>query len=562
MQKFSELTYTRPDMAAARKDVEAFIAAIENAKSWEELNAAILKSEESSNRVFTQYVIASVRNTCDVTDEYYEKEMEYLDSEAPALAMLSRKADAALLASPFIGEYEKTYGSILVKGMKADQRFANEKLIPLQIKESELQNRYSKASAMAQTEFKGKQMNFYGLLKEMLSTDRDNRAAAMEAWADLYAQIAPELDAIYDEMAAIRNEMAAIVGFDSYTDMAYLQRSRYDYTQADVAAFHKQVKEVITPACAKLYEAQRKRLGIDKLEMFDENMVFPDGNATPQGTKDELLQKAMEMYSELSPETKEFFTFMMEHELFDLETRTGKRPGGYCTSLSEYKAPFIFSNFNGTAADVDVLTHEAGHAFEYYTASRLMPLGSMVHSTSEINEIHSMAMEHFAYPWMEKFFGDQTQRYLYGHLWGALNVIPYMCCVDEFQHRVYNEKLDAAGRRACWHELEQEYMPWRSYNGNQFLEEGGFWMQKQHIFLFPFYYIEYALAQVCAFQFYLRSVKNREAAWADYMALCRAGGSLGYFELLELAHLENPFREGTVERAVADVVKAIEEMEV
>ena len=268
------------------------------------------------------------------------------------------------------------------------------------------------------------------------------------------------------------------------------------------------------------------------------------------------------MYRELSPETGEFFDFMMQYDLFDLETKPGKRPGGYCTSLPSYKAPFIFSNFNGTNADMQVLTHEAGHAFEAYVASRRMPLPELAHSTSEINEIHSMAMEHFTYPWMERFFGDKTTKYLYDHLWGALNVLRYMCCVDEYQHRVYdNPSLTAMDRRAVWHELEQAYMPWRDYDGNEFLEGGGFWMQKQHIFLYPFYYIEYALAQICAFQFYLRMKQDRPAAWADYLRLCQAGGSLGYFDLLKLAKLDNPFAEGTVEKAVSAVLASIDELE-
>ena len=322
------------------------------------------------------------------------------------------------------------------------------------------------------------------------------------------------------------------------------------------------MKDVITPACARLFEAQRQRLGVDKLHWYDEALVFPEGNADPEGTKDELLAKAQQMYRELSPETSEFFDFMMQYDLFDLETKPGKRPGGYCTSLPSYKAPFIFSNFNGTNADMQVLTHEAGHAFEAFVASRRMPLPELAHSTSEINEIHSMAMEHFTYPWMERFFGDKTTQYLYDHLWGALNVLPYMCCVDEYQHRVYdNPSMTAMDRRAVWHELEQAYMPWRDYDGNEFLEGGGFWMQKQHIFLYPFYYIEYALAQICAFQFYLRMKQDRPAAWADYLRLCQAGGSLGYFDLLKLAKLDNPFAEGTVEKAVSAVLASIDELE-
>ena len=562
MQKFSEIPYVRPDLTAYREALPAYVEQIRNAASWPELKALWLAQSDKRMEVMTARSIASIRNTVDTTDPYYEAEMRYFNTEMPAISLLEKQAEAALLASPFVCDFEKEFGSILIQNMKNSQRFADERLVPMQIRESELTQMYSKASATAVTDFRGQKCNFYGLLKAMQSTDRETRREAFVAWADLYAQVAPELDAIYDEMVQLRTKMAHTLGFETYTEMAYLQRRRFDYTAADVEKFHQQVKDVITPACARLFEAQRQRLGVDKLHWYDEALVFPEGNADPEGTKDELLAKAQQMYRELSPETSEFFDFMMQYDLFDLETKPGKRPGGYCTSLPSYKAPFIFSNFNGTNADMQVLTHEAGHAFEAFVASRRMPLPELAHSTSEINEIHSMAMEHFTYPWMERFFGDKTTQYLYDHLWGALNVLPYMCCVDEYQHRVYdNPSMTAMDRRAVWHELEQAYMPWRDYDGNEFLEGGGFWMQKQHIFLYPFYYIEYALAQICAFQFYLRMKQDRPAAWADYLRLCQAGGSLGYFDLLKLAKLDNPFAEGTVEKAVSAVLASIDELE-
>ena len=562
MQKFSEIPYVRPDLTAYREALPAYVEQIRNAASWPELKALWLAQSDKRMEVMTARSIASIRNTVDTTDPYYEAEMRYFNTEMPAISLLEKQAEAALLASPFVGNFEKEFGSILIQNMKSSQRFADERLVPMQIRESELTQMYSKASATAVTDFRGQKCNFYGLLKAMQSTDRETRREAFVAWADLYAQVAPELDAIYDEMVQLRTKMAHTLGFETYTEMAYLQRRRFDYTAAEVEKFHQQVKDVITPACARLFEAQRQRLGVDKLHWYDEALVFPEGNADPEGTKDELLAKAQQMYRELSPETSEFFDFMMQYDLFDLETKPGKRPGGYCTSLPSYKAPFIFSNFNGTNADMQVLTHEAGHAFEAFVASRRMPLPELAHSTSEINEIHSMAMEHFTYPWMERFFGDKTTQYLYDHLWGALNVLPYMCCVDEYQHRVYdNPSMTAMDRRAVWHELEQAYMPWRDYDGNEFLEGGGFWMQKQHIFLYPFYYIEYALAQICAFQFYLRMKQDRPAAWADYLRLCQAGGSLGYFDLLKLAKLDNPFAEGTVEKAVSAVLASIDELE-
>ena len=558
MNTFSELQYTRPDMGQIHKNLEDYIRNLEAAPDYETARNLFLSYKKSQGDLRTMTSIAHIRNTIDTNDAFYEGEMEFFHRELPKLALVTKKADEALLSSPFRPQFEAEFGSILLKNMENQKRFADERIVEDQVKEGQLTQKYSKTSASCTTMFRGKKCNFYGLLKSMQSTDRTERKEAFEAWADLYEKVSGELDAQYDALVALRTGMARKLGFDSYTQMAYLQRRRYDYTPEDVANFRRQVLEIIVPACTKLYQQQASRLGIEKLHYYDEALVYPDGNAIPHGTTAELVAKAQKMYQELSPQTGAFFDFMAEHQLFDLETKPGKRPGGYCTSLPSYKAPFIFSNFNGTSADVDVLTHEAGHAFESFTASRLLPLAEQVFSTSEINEIHSMTMEHFTYPWMELFFGDKADRYRYAHLAQCLEVIPYMVCVDEFQHRVYEKpSMSARERRAVWHELELKYMPWRDYDGNSFLEEGGFWMQKQHIFLYPFYYIDYALAQLGAFELYDRMKKDRTQAWADYYRLCQAGGSRGYFELLDIANLSNPFREGSVERVVSGVLEEL-----
>lgn len=558
MEKFCELTYQRPDIEKVSQAVRAYTAALKGASSAQEARKLFFDHKEAMKAFNTMGTIAHIRNTVDTRDTFYEGEMAFFNSERPKLSLLLREANEALLASPYRQELEKELGELYFHNMEVQKQFADPRIVEDQVRESQLTQQYSKASATATISFRGEDCNFYRLLKYMQSTDRDTRREAFEAWAELYSRIAPELDAIYDEMVHLRHGMARKLGFASYTDMAYLQRRRYDYKAEDAAQFRKQVREIVTPACAELRRRQAERLGVDKLRYYDESLFYPQGNPTPIGDREELVAKAQKMYREMSRETGEFFDCMVENELFDLETKPGKRPGGYCTSLPAYKVPFIFSNFNGTSADVDVLTHEAGHAFESYTASRIQPLHELVFSTSEINEIHSMTMEHFAYPWMDLFFGEKADAYRGAHLTNALEVIPYMVSVDEFQHRAYEKPdMTAQERRAVWHELEQTYMPWRDYDGNEFLEQGGFWMQKQHIFLYPFYYIEYALAQMCAFQFYGRMKVDRAAAWADYYALCQKGGSLGYFDLLRSANLDNPLRPGSVEKALSGVLEEL-----
>lgn len=549
MEKFCNMQYVRPDGEALIRDIREATNGLKDSKVYETARNIFWKIQEETTHFETMSSLASVRNTIDTTDEFYEKEMEYLFGMQPKIDVEMKAFQEALLASDFLEEFEKELGELYVQQLKANIRLTDACNVELQVKESMLKQEYSKIAAAPTTEFHGEELNFYGLLKKMQSDDRLIRKEALEAWSALYESISGKLDEIYTELMKLRLQMAENLGFESYEDMVFLKMGRYTYTPEDLAVFRRQVCEHVVPICEKLFENQRQRLGIDTLHYYDESIVFPDGNAMPIGTTQELLEKAGKMYREISKETGDFFDFMLEYDLFDLETRNGKQQGGYCTTFPDYKAPFIFSNFNGTDADIDVLTHEAGHSFEAYEAMRRISLTEQTFSTSEVAEIHSMSMEFFSYPWMELFFGEHAEKYRKSHLWDALECVPYMACVDEFQHRVYDEKLfDAMERRKVWSELEKKYMPWRDYDGNAFLENGGFWMQKQHIFMYPFYYIDYALARFGSLEYYGHMMQDYQSAWKDYYHLCCAGGSKSYPELLKIGNLSSPFEEGTVKK--------------
>lgn len=559
MEKFADLAYVRPDMEAVMARVKADMEAQKNAASYEEFKNAYMDYVQADIELSTAHQIAHIRNTINMLDAYYAAENAFFNAQMPKYGILVKEMGSIILNSPYRKEFEEEFGSIVIQNLEAKQLLASEEVVDDMVKEADLANLYSKTVAAATIDFRGESCSTYGLLKHMQSTDRATRKAAFEAWAALYESISPKVDEIYGELVTLRAGMAKKLGFDSFIPMGYLKRRRYDYTAEDLKVFRKQVREVIVPACVKLYERQRQTLGIDKLHYYDESISRPEGNPAPIGGRDYMVAKAQEMYHELSPESGEFFDFMVKYDLFDLETKKGKRVGGYCTMLPQYRAPFIFSNFNGTDADVNVMTHEAGHAFQGYTAARCQKLPELCHSTSEINEIHSMSMELWTYPWMEYFFGDKAEQYRKDHLADALMKIPYMVCVDEYQHKVYEKpEMTAMERRAVWSELEKIYMPWRDYDGNEFLEQGGFWMQKQHIFLYPFYYVDYAMAQIGAFEFYTKMEIDHDAAWADYYKLCQAGGSMGYFKLLEYSGLHNVLKEGSVKEALKAVFEELE----
>ena len=558
MKKFAELQYVRPDMEKIFARVSGDIAVLKEAKNYEEFRKAYMDYVEADTELETSKTIAHIRNTINLLDEFYEAEMVYFNSQMPKYEILKKEMGEVIVVSPFKAEMEKEFGAILIQNMEAQKQLSDESIVDDQVKEAELVSRFMKTQAAATVEFKGEQIGNYGLLKIMQSTDRAERKEAFEAWAKLYEGIAPTLEEVYDGLVKVRAGMAKKLGFKSFIPMGYLRRRRFDYTEKELEVFRKQVREVVVPAAAKLYERQKEALGIDTLYYYDESIASPSGNPVPIGDKEYLVGEAQKMYRELSKESGEFFDFMMEYELFDLDSKHGKRAGGYCTILPQYHAPFIFSNFNGTDADVNVLTHEAGHAFAGFTAAKYQKTPELCHSTSEINEIHSMSMELWTYPWMENFFGDKAEEYRKEHLADALMKIPYMLCVDEYQHKVFeNPEMTAMERRAVWSGLEKIYMPWRNYAGNEFLESGAFWIKQQHIFLYPFYYVDYAMAQMGAFEFYTKMKEDRKAAWADYYKLCAAGGSMGYFDLLKYSGLHKVLEDGSVKLILKGVFEEL-----
>lgn len=563
MEKFHDLNYLRPSFEETEKALREQLASFINAESYAQAKAAFLNRQDIIAEFRTMEVLASIRSNMNTADPFYAAEEDFFNTVTPKLSVILKDFNEAMAAGKFREDFRREYGDQLFRLLDADIRTNGEAIIEEKIEEAKISTDYMRTAASCHTMFRGEECNFYGLLKHMLSTDREERKEAMKAWADLYESASHDLEEQYAKLCQLRRTEAEKLGFDNYIEMIYLSRHRFDYTAADVEKFRNAVRTYIVPAAVKIHEAQRKRLGVEKLEYYDEQLTFPGGNSTPDKDTAGMVEAAQKMYRELSPQTAEFFDFMIDHQLFDLETRAGKHLGGYCTQLMKYKAPFIFSNFNKTSADTEVLTHEAGHAFEGYVASRVQELMEYRHSTSEVNEIHSTAMEFFTDPWYGLFYPEgEGDRYRYEHLADSIETITYLVSVDEFQHRVFEgEQPDAAGLRKIWKDIEEKYMPWRSYDGNEFLESGGFWMQKQHIFLYPFYYVDYALATLCALQFFLRMRKDREEAWNAYLKLCRLGGSLGYFDLLEAVDLHNPFREETVRDVTAGVTEVLNELE-
>lgn len=419
--------------------------------------------------------------------------------------------------------------------------------------ENKLSSGYSKLVASAQVEFDGKTLTLAQLDPYAESTDRDIRKKAIETRVQFFQENEEKFDDIFDQLVKLRHNIATTLGYKNFVELGYVRMMRIDYNAEMVKMFRDQVRDYIVPLASKLYERQANRIGVDKLKFHDESLNFVTGNAKPQGSSDWIIDNGSKMYDELSPETGEFFRYMIEHKLMDVEAKKGKESGGYCTFIEDYNSPFIFSNFNGTSLDIDVLTHEVGHAFQNYSC-RNIGIPEYLLPTVEACEIHSTSMEFFTWPWMEYFFKDETEKYKFTHLSSALQFLPYGVAVDEFQHAVYeNPAMTPTERKAAWKNVEEIYLPHRDYDGNSYLEAGGFWQRQAHIYNSPFYYIDYTLAQICAFQFWKRSREDQESAWKDYLHLCQLGGTKSFTKLVAEANLISPFEEGCVQSVIGTI---------
>ena len=543
---FNDYKYEHLNLEKIKGQFSELIDNFERAENVERQIEAFDKIIKLRNHIETMQTLVSIRHSIDTNDEFYDKENEYMDEISPILFGFTNDFYKALVNSKFKDELIKKYRKLLFDLAENTLKVFSNEIIPDAQEENRLSSKYSKLIASAKIDFDGKELNLSQMVPYTQSKDRNVRIEAAKKVAQFFAENQEEFDNIYDSLVKVRTKMAQKMGYKNYVEFGYKQLSRLEYDAKMVESYRKQVLENIVPLHTELRKRQEKRLGVEKLRFYDEAIKFNSGNADPHGSPEWILNHGKTMYKELSKETDEFFTFMTENNLLDLLSKKGKMSGGYCTYIPEHKAPFIFANFNGTSHDIDVLTHEAGHAFQVYQ-SRGFEVPEYLWPSYEACEIHSMSMEFLTWPWMDLFFENDTDKYKFIHLSEALLFIPYGVTVDEFQHWVYeNPEATPKERREKWIEIEKKYLPTRDYGEVEELKNGIFWFRQGHIFSSPFYYIDYTLAQVCAFQFWIKSRENREKAWKDYLNLCKLGGSKPFFELMKSANLKNPFEEGTL----------------
>lgn len=543
--KFSQLSYKRPDAAQAKETLAALTQKLAEAADYASAKAVFLEWEAVQAEISTAQSLVSIRHSIDTRDAFYDEEMKFWNALSPELQEYEQQWTAVMLSSPFRAQFAAEYGDVYFMNAEiALKTFSADIIAELQ-EENDLTQEYEKLIASAQIPFEGKTCTISQLTPFKKSADDAQRLAAWKAEGQWYKENQAALDSLYDRLVHLRDTMGKKLGYAGYTELGYYRMNRNCYTQADIEEFREAVVKYLVPIAADSFRAQAKRLGKSyPLSFADAALTFRSGNPKPYGTADDILAQGKRFYDELSPETSEFFSMMLGCELLDVLSKDGKAGGGYCTELSAHKVPFIFANFNGTQGDVEVVTHEAGHAFAYWLNRDRVP-AQTAWPGMEGCEVHSMAMEFFAWPWAEGFFGADTRKFLYSHLVSAITFIPYGTMVDHFQHIIYEKpSLTPAERHAVWKELLGVYMPWLRLDGEiPFYSEGEAWQRQRHIYSWPFYYIDYCLAQTVALQFWARIQADPKAAWECYMAYSKQGGSRVFTELLKNAGLDTPFDE-------------------
>lgn len=551
--KFSEMNYLRPDLLKVENEFKELTREMREATSGEAAFRVHEKFYALTGQIQTASELAMIRHDMNTVDAVYKEERDWFDKNMPLISNLSVEYQKALYESPYRKELVEKIGPVAFKNIELAMKSVDEKILPLMQEENELTTRYNNLLASCKIPFHGEECNLSLLSPYLHHRDRQVRKEAWEAYTSFFMEHEEELDWIYDRLVKNRTEQGRKMGHQNFSPLGYARMMRNSYGAEEIASFRRQVKKDFVPFVEELHERRRKRLGIDHLMYFDEGVYFNEGNPAPIGDYQQILASGRELYGQLSPETREFMDFMCENELFDVEGRKDKTTGGYMTYIPDYRSPFIFANFNGTSDDADVITHECGHAFQGYL-TRNDPIREHADITMETAETHSMSMEFFTEPWIDRLFGSDASRYVEMHFEDAMMFIPYGTMVDEFQNIIYEDpSLDPKSRKTVWRDLEKQYKPHLDYGDNAYLNAGGFWQKQHHIYDLPFYYIDYCIAGTNALQYKVWMDQDYKAAWNSYLTLCKLSASDFFPGLMSAAGLRNPFEDGCLAYIVREL---------
>jgi M3 family oligoendopeptidase len=495
--------------------------------------------------------LTRLRYSQDTRSEAFREAQAELDRRVPGVTGLDKTMKERFLSSAQRPALEAGLGAQAFALWEADVETFDPAIASDLVRESELTREYTELLAAASVRFGGEERSLGGLGAFLQDPDRETRHAAERARWGAFEERAERLDGIFDALVRLRDGMARKLGYANFTELGYRRMRRVDYGAGDVARYRAEVETVVVPFAHELVKRHAAQAGMDRAFFWDEGALGVEKRLAPLGDRDWILARTREALASIGPELGAFVDVMLEGRLLDVENRPGKALGAYCTQFPTRRVPFVFANFNGSRADVRTLMHELGHAFQAWS-SRDKEAVDYLSPTSESAEIHSMSLEYLSWPEMERYFGPNAVAYRREHLLDAMLFLPYGAAVDHFQHLVYaHPGATPSERHLMWQEMERRYLPWRAYGDLSFPAKGGLWQEKRHIYVAPFYYIDYTLALCCALQFWVRAETERDATLEAYVALCSRGGEAPFRELVRSAGLRSPFEEGTLTGVVS-----------
>jgi M3 family oligoendopeptidase len=546
----------RLELSSVEKWLGNILDRISNSKTEIDWEVSVLHWNEIKSHIETHLEKASLafnRNTLDAVAEAEEKRLR--DEIEPSYKKLNAQIREKILNASHRSELEKKFGSKYFIELQIQQDAYAPTNVELETKINDILTDYTKLTGSAEFEVQGQKYPLAHYKKFASASDPKIRRESLQSYSGWFLSNREQLDEIYDQCISLRTQMGKELGHPNYIPLAYQKLRRTDYGPTEVAQFRKQIKEVVVPLAKKIRERQARSLKTSGVSIWDSDF-FPEWQVKKLKVEiPEQVPTALKVFNSLSSRLGDHFQKMIDHELMDVPARTGKAPGAFCTDFSDYRVPFIFLNSVGEASDVTTILHESGHAFQAWE-SRNIDLLELRSPTLEACEVHSMAMEFLAHPFYEEFFpkedADNFRKY---HLAESILLLIYIAVVDEFQHRVYSGNAKGPeGRAKAWDELEKEYLPgidyadlaaWRPIR----------WIRQLHIFKYPFYYVDYAIALTGALQLWVQSIQDKEKALENYLKLCSLGGTVSLRQFFKEGDLRLPFEEGVLKELMGEVLK-------
>lgn len=544
--KFSQMEYVRPDVEKLKAAINEYLERIQHASCGKELEELYRDYEKKLYEAMTMQELITIRYFLNVNNEFFSAEQQFWDKELPGIQELDSKIHQAVVTSPYHEELKAGMGSAVFSKWELEAKVINETILPLMAEENELITSYAQLVGSAAVNYKGEEVPLSKVAGYFDAIDRDERREAMFTYNHWFYEHREELEGIFDKLVTNRTQQARVLGFQSYTELAYILRGRIGYGRSDIEAFRQEVHKKWVPFVAELKEGQRKRLEVPTFRIYDSPLRFKDGSPELKVKNSDFIAAGVEMFHSLSKETGEYIDFLVENELMDLFDRPGKAPSdGFSEDLTGYRESFIFGRFNGKDTDLEVFTHEFGHSFAGKLAyDRTDIIGASRNPIGlEIAETHSKAMELLTSGLDHLFFDEyNTKKYHQKKLEYMAYFISSICIGDEFQHLVYdNPDMTAEERNKVYEEMYRKYNPYIDYSDVPFESWGCMWQNTMVIYAMPFYLIDYALAQTLAFQFFAESLEDMDSAWNRYISFLQKAGTLTFPEIIKQCGLRSPF---------------------